>query len=85
MAMDNLAIKSTNAYRAVMETSNVRIARGRHSPDKDDKAVDFEVLAAKYKTRNEQTFIEMFFLPLTHGSRNVLVKDDSDNETENPS
>lgn len=84
MPMENLAIKSTNAYRAVMETSNLRIARGRHSPEKDAKASDFEVLAAKYKTRSEQTFIEMFFLPLTQGSRNVLVKDDSGNETENP-
>ena len=82
--MENLAIKSTDAYRAVMETSNVRIARGRHSPEKDTKAGDFEILAAKYKTRSEQTFIEMFFLPLTQGSRNVLVEDDSGNKTENP-
>ena len=82
--MENLAIKSTDAYRAVMETSNVRIARGRHSPEKDAKAGSFEVLAAKYKTRSEQTFIERFFLPLTQGSRNILVKDDSGNETENP-
>ena len=84
MPMENLAIKSTDAYRVVMEVSNARIARERCSPDKDAKASDFEVLAAKYKTRSEQTFIEMFFLPLTQGSRNVLVKDDSGNETENP-
>ena len=82
--MENLAIKSTDAYRAVMETSNVRIARGRHSPEKDAKAGSFEVLAAKYKTRSEQTFIDMFFSPLTQGSRNILVKDDSGNEIENP-
>lgn len=65
MPMENLAIKSADAYGAVMGASNVRIARRRHSPDKDAKAGDFEVLAAKYKTRSEQTFIEMFFLPLT--------------------
>ena len=65
MPMENLAIKSTDAYRAVMETSNVHIARGRHSPEKAAQAGDFEVLTAKYKTRSEQTFIEMFFLPLT--------------------
>ena len=84
MPMDNLAIKSTDAYRAVMETSNVRIARGRHSPEKVAKAGSFELLAAKYKTRSEQTFIERFFLPLTQGSRNILIKDDSGKEIENP-
>ena len=84
MPMENLAIKSTEAYRVVMEASNARIARERCSPDKDTKAGEFEVLAAKYKSRGEQTFIEMFFLPLTQGSRNVLLKDDSGNETENP-
>ncbi len=84
MPMENLAIKSTEAYHVVMEASNARITRERCSPDKDTKADEFEVLAAKYKTRSEQTFIEMFFLPLTQGSRNVLVKDDSGSETENP-
>ena len=82
--MENLAIKSIDVYRAVMETSNVRITQGRHSPEKDAKAGHFKVIVAKYKTRSEQTFIEMFFLPLTQGSCNVLVKDDSGNETENP-
>ncbi|KAL9123658.1 MAG: hypothetical protein Q9217_006931 [Psora testacea] len=84
MPMENLAIKSTEAYRVVMEASNVRIARERCSPDKVAKAGEFEVLAAKYKTRSEQTFIEIFFLPLTQGSRNVPVKDDNGNDTENP-
>ncbi len=84
MPMENLAIKSTDAYRVVTEVSNTRIARERCSPDKDAKAGEFKMLAAKYKTRSEQTFIEMFFLPLTQGSRNVLVKDDSDTKTENP-
>ena len=83
MPMGNLAIKSTDAYRVVMEVSNARITRERYSPDKDAKADEFEVLAAEYKTRSEQTFIEMFFLPLTQGSRHVLVNDGSSNEIEN--
>ena len=84
MPMEDLAISSTEAYRLVMEASNARIVRERCSPEKDAKAGEYKVLAANYKTRSEQTFIEMFFLPLTQGSRNVPVKDDSANETENP-
>ena len=83
MPMRDRAIKSTDAYRVVMEVSNARIARERCSPDKNAKSGEFEDLADEYKTRSEQTFIEMFFLPLTQGSRNVPVKDGSGNETEN--
>ena len=81
--MEDEAISSTEAYRVVMEASNARIARERCSPHKDAKASEYKALAAMYKTRSEQTFIEMFFLPLTQGSRNVQIKDDIDNETEN--
>ena len=84
MPMEDEAISSTEAYRLVMEASTARIARERCSPDKDAKADEYKVLAKNYRTRSEQTFIEMFFLPLTQGSRNVPVIDDNNNETENP-
>ena len=81
--IENLAIKSTEAYRVVIETLNTRIAQERCSLDKDTKASDFKVLTVKYKTYSKQTFIKIFFLPLTQASRNVPIKDDSGNETEN--
>ena len=82
MPMNNFAITSTKAYRDVMKASKQRIDRPRLSSEQDAKASDFEALAAQYRTRNEQTFIELFFLQVTHRSRNVLVNDNDQNDAE---
>lgn len=84
MPIEDQAIKSTEAYQAVMEISQARISRERHSPEKAAKASDYELLAAEYKERNEQTFIEMFFLPLMQRVRNVEVINDKGINTDNP-
>lgn len=84
MPMQDDPIQSTEAYRSVMQASEERIASQRHSPEKEAKAGDWKSLAAKYKVRSEQTFIEMFFLAVSQPTRNIQVKNDDGTVTENP-
>lgn len=82
--MQGVSILSTDDYRTISATARTHLARERHSPEKYAKADEFSALAGKYKARSEQTFIEMFFLPLTRHARNVRIEDGDGNDVEHP-
>lgn len=84
MPMEDEPIQSSEAYRSIIQASEERIAPKRHSPEKDAKSCDWKSLAAMYKVRSEQTFIEMFFLAVSQNTRNVQVKNDDGTVTDNP-
>ena len=84
MPMEDEPIQSTEAYRSVIQASEERIAPKRHSPKKDAEASEWKSLAAMYKVRSEQTFIEMFFLAVSQKTRNVQVKNNDGTVTDNP-
>ena len=84
MPMEDEPVQSTEAYRSIIQASEERIGPKRYSLEKDAKAGDWKSLAAKYKVRSEQTFIEMFFLAVSQKTRNVQVKNNDNTVTDNP-